>query len=125
MIYGLSANGWMTQDLFHQWFQQHFITHIPSARPIILLMDHPQTINMAGKNKIILFVLPPNTSHITQPLDRACFAPLKTVWQQTCYAFCSKNLGRVVMRYDFNQLFSVAWFKASLVPRPTSPPFFL
>ena len=82
-LYGLSTNGWMNQDLFHQWFVKHFLQYIPTRRLLILLMDGhsshycPETIKMAAENKVILFILPPNTTHLTQPLDRACFAPLK------------------------------------------------
>ena len=47
----------------------------------------------------------PHTTHITQPLVRGCFAPLKVAWRQACHEFVVKNPGRVVTRYEFCQLF--------------------
>ena len=32
-IYGLSHNGWITREIFRQWFE-HFIRSVPSARPM-------------------------------------------------------------------------------------------
>ena len=116
-IYGLSHNGWITRGIFKQWFG-HFVLSIPSARPIILVLDGhsshycPETISMAAEQQIILCALPPHTTHITQPLDRGCFAPLKVAWRDVCHMFCARHPGRTVSRYDFCELFAKAWFKA-------------
>ena len=91
---------------------------MPRSRPLILLLNGhsshycPSTIRLAAENGIILFALPPHTTHITQPLDKGCFAPLKVVWRQVCHDFCSKNPGRTVSHYDFSRLFSKTWYKA-------------
>ena len=85
--YGMSSNGWMNQKLFQGWFIRVFLEYIPPKRPVILLMDGhsshycPETIRMAAEHQVVLFALPPNTTHITQPLDCECFAPLKVAWQ--------------------------------------------
>lgn len=42
-VYGLSENGWMTRTLFMEWFNCHFLSYVPMARPIILLMDGHST----------------------------------------------------------------------------------
>lgn len=34
-----------------------------------------------------LFVLPPNTTHLTQPLDKGIFVPLKTEWRKVCHDY--------------------------------------
>ena len=113
--YGLSKNGWMDTDLFCDWFSQHFLMHAPSARPLLLLMDGhsshycPTTISRAAKEQVILFTLPPNTTHLSQPLDKSGFGPLKTAWKEVCHKFCVKNPGRVVTVYDFSFLFAEAW----------------
>ena len=76
-IYGLSTKGWIDQELFHLWCTQHFLRYAPIVRPLLLLMDghsshySPSTIKTAAKEKVILFTLPPNTTHLTQPLDKA------------------------------------------------------
>ena len=28
-IYGLSDNGWIDSEIFEQWFEKHFLTHVP------------------------------------------------------------------------------------------------
>ena len=72
-LYGLSHNGWMNQELFQYWFLHHFLEYAPTSRPVILLLDGhsshycPETIKLAAEEKVILFALPPNTTHITQP----------------------------------------------------------
>jgi hypothetical protein len=120
-LYALSSNGWMDQELFDLWFKSHFLKYIPSCRPVILLMDghrshyNPATIEMAAQENIILFTLPPNTTHLSQPLDRSCFAPLKTSWRQVCHKFMRDNPGKVVSRFSFSALFNEAWC-ASMTP---------
>jgi len=74
-LYGFSKNGWMDLELFSEWFQSHFIPNVPKVRPLILLLDghsshfSPEAIHLAAKEDIILFALPPNTTHLLQPLD--------------------------------------------------------
>ena len=120
-LYGLSAKGWITRELFAQWFRDHFLVYIPKHRPVVLLMDGhsshycPETIRMAAKEKVVLCTLPPHTTHLTQPLDRSCFGPLKASWRQVCQAFCFKNPGKVVSIYDFSYLFSQAWFQSMTI----------
>ena len=114
-IYGFSQSGWIDQDLFDKWFDNHFLHYAPAARPILLLMDghsshyHPGTIRKAAENKVVLFVLPPNTTHLTQPLDKGCFGPLKAKWSEVCHGYMAKNPGKVVNRFVFCQLLHEAW----------------
>ena len=56
--------------------------------------------------------LPLHTTHLTQPLDRGCFAPLKVAWRQLCHEFSVQNPGKVVTQYEFCSLFAKAWYKA-------------
>lgn len=114
-IYGLSNKGWINSELFRDWFLQHFIPSVPSIRPLLLIMDGhsshycPDAIRMAAKERIVLFTLPPHTTHISQPLDRGCFAPLQACWKRVCHLFLSSNPGRVITRYDFSALFAESW----------------
>lgn len=120
-IYGLSAKGWIDHELFDIWFNNHFLRYAPSARPLLLLMDGhsshycPDTIKQAAEQQVILFTLPPNTTHLSQPLDRGCFGPLKTAWKHVCHEFYTANPGKVVTRYDFSQLFCKAWMDSMTI----------
>ena len=82
-MYGLSDKGWMDIELFELWFIHHFLVYAPPARPLLLLLDghsshySPFIIDKATEEGIVMFCLPPHSSHLTQPLDRCCFAALK------------------------------------------------
>ena len=95
-IYGLLDNGWIDSDLFHHWFGHHFLAYAPPARPLLLLLDghlthfNLLTIQKAPKEGVIMFFLPPYSSHRTQPLDKGCFGPLKKFWKQECHNFHEK-----------------------------------
>ena len=125
-IYGLSSKGWITQELFNSWFMEHFLSYVPSTRPLLLLLDGhsshycPEVIKMASKHKIIVFTLPPHTTHLTQPLDRSAFAMLKMHWKQVCHGFQLKHPGRVITQYDFCSLFSEAWSQSMTIRNVTS-----
>ena len=72
-----------------------FLTHAPPIRPLLLLMDghsshyQPAVIRRAAEEGVILFTLPPHTSHLTQPLYKGCFGPLKKHWQKECWQYIS------------------------------------
>ena len=117
-FYGLSDNGWIDSELFHEWFANHFLRYAPSARPLLLLLDghsshyQPAVVRMAAKEGVIIFCLPPHSSHATQPLDNSPFASLKAHWKEVCREFMVKNPGQVVTRFQFSALFSKAYTKA-------------
>jgi hypothetical protein len=117
-MYGLTDNGWSNAEIFNIWFHNHFLCHALAVRPLLLLLDghsshyNPSTVKMAAKEKVIIFCLPPHTTHIAQPLDVSSFSALKTAWHQNCHQYTVDNLGKKVTRFQFSQLFSKAWFKA-------------
>ena len=117
-FYGLSDKGWMDQELFDAWLSCHFLRYAPPTRPLLLLLDghashySPHAIRFAAKEKVIMFALPPHTTHVTQPLDRSCFSPLKVAWREVCHTFMAENPGKRVTRFNFSQLFSLAWMQA-------------
>ena len=90
---------------------------IPPARPVILLLDghsshyNPEAIAIAAEEKIIIFCLPPHTTHVAQPLDVSFFGPLKQHWEKVCNDYMSDNPGRAVTKFQFSALFSQAWFQ--------------
>lgn len=98
-LYGLSRNGWMNSELFYHWFIHHFLQYAPPSRPLLLLLDghsshySPITVKLAAESGVVVFVLPPNTTHVAQPLDRGCFSPLKSAWRKYCHEFRVKNPG--------------------------------
>ena len=73
----------------------------------------PETILSA---KVIIFTLPPNTTHLSQPLDKGCFGPLKAHWRYVCHDFLTKNPGKVVTQFVFSELFAKAWMASMTMP---------
>ena len=116
-MYGLSAKGWMDSELFDGWFRNHFLRYVPADWPILLLLDGhsshfcPETIEFAAAQGVVVFALPPHTTHLSQPLDKGCFSPLKKEWENVCHKFTSENPGKVVTKYSFSKLFTEAWNK--------------
>ena len=113
-LYGFSNNGWTNSHLFHKWFEKQFLRYIPAIRPIL---SHycPDTLVTAAENGIIIFALPPNTTHLTQPLDEGVFGPFKTHWSRVCHDFTITHPGQKVNEYNFCQLFSKAWLESMTI----------
>ena len=82
-LYAKSPNGYMDLELFSEWFQKIFIAHTSHLGKRLLFIDghgshiSVDLINAAIDNNIILYCLPPHTTHILQPLDVAVYRPLK------------------------------------------------
>ena len=101
-VYALTDNGWSNSEVFDIWFHNHFLVYAPTARPLLLLMDghsshyNPSTIKTAAAQQVILFCLPPHTTHIAQPLDVGCFGVLKQYWDEECHKYTANNPGKVV-----------------------------
>ena len=116
--YGLSTKGWIDFKMFDVWFNKHFLHYAPSARPLLLLMDRhsshycPDTIKVAARQQVILFALPPNTIHISQPLDKGCLGPLKAAWKRVCHEHLT---GKVITRFEFSRLFCRAWMQSMTI----------
>ena len=69
-------------------------------------------VNKAAEEKVIVFCLPPNSTHKAQPLDKGVFSPLKRAWREECHNYLLCNPGKVVTRYQFSTLFGRAWLRA-------------
>ena len=117
--YGMSAKGWVDSELFHGWLTDHFLQFAVAARPLLLVLDghsshyQPELVQYAKeKDVIILFCLPPHTTHESQPLDISVF---KQNWQNACHKFMQSNPGKVVTKYQFSPLLNEAWM-ATMTP---------
>ena len=72
-IFMTSDSGWITQEIYLEWFRV-FIAPIPPARLVLLIEDGHgshitlDVIELACVNNIHLLCLPAHTSHLLQPL---------------------------------------------------------
>ena len=77
-----------------EWFNKNFVpaakAHADPTKPILLIYDghgsHStlEMIDSALENNIILYLLPPHTTHHLQPCDVGAFGPLKRAWHARC-----------------------------------------
>ena len=84
-ILEVSPNGWTNNQLALAWLE-HFDTHTKSCtvgRYRLLIIDGHESHSciefqdLCKEKNIILLCMPPHSSHLLQPLDVACFSPLK------------------------------------------------
>ena len=98
-LYGKSESGYVDSELFTKWMEKIFLKFAVPERPIILFIDgHKSHINldvvdMARNNNVILFCLPPHTTHALQPLDVAVFKSFKNHFSKAVKAvICQEKL---------------------------------
>ena len=114
--FGKSTNGWMTQELFFGWITRHYAIHLPPGRPVCLLVDgHSSHIdldvsNSCQANQILLYCLPPHTSHVLQPLDVGLFSPMKHSWRVAATEY-QQNEGKPIDKRSFARVFRSAYQK--------------
>ncbi|XP_063952094.1 uncharacterized protein LOC129254701 [Lytechinus pictus] len=117
-----TETGWSNSQVFKEFFTTHFLPHIehrrgPEEYAILLYDGHKSHIGIplieeARKNNIILFLLPPHTSHLLQPLDVGCFGPMKQHYNYQCASFLAEHPGEVVSRFSLTKLMSAAYLKS-------------
>lgn len=82
---------WMTADSFLLYIKSQFLPWLIANKielPIVLFVDghvSHMTLELSlfcRENKIFLFALYPNATHVLQPFDVAVFHPLKQVWKK-------------------------------------------
>jgi hypothetical protein len=106
----MSENGWTDDFLCKEWFKHSFIpqatTQNASGKPILLIYDghgsHEklELIRLAREHNIILFCLPPHTTHKLQPLDVGVFGPFQRAWSERCDEIV-EDTGEEMPREDF------------------------
>ena len=113
--------GWMTQEASYFWISTVFIPSLPpkdERQFIMLLVDghssHKEfrTSKFCRQENIILFSLPPHTSHVLQPLDRGFFGPFKSYFRSECAAF-TQRMQSAINRFSFGCVFSDAFRKTA------------
>ena len=87
--------------------------HTVAAQPLLFLDGHsshyhPDTIELARQHDIIMFCLPPYTTHACQPLDVSVYRSLKSHWTDVCHEYLQKHPARIVTKYDFSALLADA-----------------
>lgn len=88
---GISDNGWMTSETFYEYITNVFYPWLMKENtqfPVLVYMDNHSShlnlplVNFCREKQIELIMLPPNSTHIMQPLDIAFFHPFKEIWRK-------------------------------------------
>lgn len=98
--YNRSSSGWFDGPIFVDWVETIVIPYFDKKEGKKILIGDNLSSHLSlhlitkCKEKNIDFVfLPPNSTHITQPLDVAYFRPMKQAWRQLLQNW-KKNDGR-------------------------------
>lgn len=106
---GKSENGWMTYVSFYEYFTNVFDNYLVDKnipKPVIVFLDgHVSHLSyelsvFCKNHQIILCCLPPNATHILQPLDVAVFAVLKKQWQKFVKNWRTNYNGMDIQKFD-------------------------
>ncbi|KAJ8929563.1 hypothetical protein NQ314_017726 [Rhamnusium bicolor] len=113
VVFTASGHIW---DIFYEYIANDFnnwLTENSIKKPVIVFIDgHRSHMTLplskfCEKNEIILYALPPNTTHMLQPADVSVFRPLKQGWKNTVRNWQSKpeNINSSVTKINFCRLF--------------------
>ncbi|GAB0086561.1 uncharacterized protein DMENIID0001_006470 [Sergentomyia squamirostris] len=106
---GKTDSGWMTSESFFEYIANVFLPWIVEQKielPIIVFLDgHRSHTSLSlskfcAENGLILVALFPNSTHITQPLDVAVFAPIKRRWKRVKRDWHKKERGYEICKFD-------------------------
>ena len=87
--YNRSKSGWFDSTCFEDWFESLLLPHLkrlPGKKVVIgdNLSSHIslRVLELCEQHNLVFIALPPNSTHLTQPLDIAYFRPMKIAWRK-------------------------------------------
>ena len=95
--YYKSQSAWMMQEIFHDWFLNHFSKEVfdfygPNQQVYVLLDNSrahpPQEILDALFTNIMAWMLPPNTTALIQPMDMGIIYAVKARAKKCTIVHC-------------------------------------
>ncbi|XP_068229518.1 tigger transposable element-derived protein 1-like [Palaemon carinicauda] len=111
---GKSEKGYITIETLYEYLCNSFNDWLNDnnvQRPIIIWTDWHETRNNYYLAKqlqllnIVLYGLPPNTTHMMQPLDVSVFGPLKKSWSRGAKEFEHQNPDSMITQVNFAKVF--------------------
>jgi hypothetical protein len=114
-----SPSGWTNNELGLAWLKQVFDRSTkPKARQsyqLLILDGHGSHLTMdfieyCDRNRILLAVYPPHSTHTLQPLDVVMFKPLSSAYSAQVTSFMERSQGLTSMsKRDFYPMLIAAW----------------
>jgi hypothetical protein len=125
-FFASSPSGWTNDELGYQWLVQIFDRETKGKAlrdyRLLILDGHGSHINMkfidfCDRNRILLAIYPPHSTHTLQPLDVCLFRPLSQAYSNDLAKFMDECQGfSSITKRDFFRLFWHAW-EASFTSR--------
>jgi hypothetical protein len=113
----VSNNGWTTNEIGLQWLH-HFDqnTKAQGTYRLLILDGHESHNSLEFKlyckeNNIITLCMPPHSSHLLQPLDVGCFAPLKALYGNQIQHLMRMYIHHIT-KLEFLPAFKTAFYQA-------------
>lgn len=127
--YAVSESGWMTRVIFEDFFKS-FVEKTKDIRPILLILDghlsHTSlaTVELAKQENISIIKLPAHCTDLLQPLDVACFAPLKSYYDSALMRYVHQTGARApLQKRGFVNMLCQVW-KEGLSPENIKAGFY-
>ena len=118
----LTSNGKTDYNTFRTFLESHFVEHallgMAKTPPVLVLYDgnkskvDPDTIEWAKSRNIILFVLPPGSTSLTQPLEKGCFTHFKELFTHEVRLFRELTGADTITKGDICRLVSQVYPQA-------------
>lgn len=117
--YDCSKSGWFDGCTFRNWFFRILLPHVKkkSGFKVVFcdnLASHldPEIIARCQENQVKFVFLPPNSTHLTQPLDVAFFRSMKRLWRNLLRDWKLTKYGRrcaTLPKCEFPRLLKRLW----------------
>ncbi|RHZ01813.1 hypothetical protein DYB35_013316 [Aphanomyces astaci] len=110
-----TSSGFMNSGLFLAWLKMFSKATGDVTKPVLLVYDgcashySVDIVDQAQKLGITLFLLPPNSTHLFQPLDVGVFRPLKRNIRAETRQFVWTNPSRTISKGDAIELACKTW----------------
>ena len=114
----------MDSKLFADWLKNGFDEALKKwhvQQPVVLLIDGAkvhlliEASEFCAENKIILYTLYLNTTHLIQPLDLALMGSIKKIYKEEMRKWVTANIGKVFDKYRFVEVFKATYERSCVL----------
>jgi hypothetical protein len=111
--FSATKKGWMTADLFYNWFRDVFLPQV-KEKALLILDGHGSHLSLAlaklaSEKNVTILKLPAHASHVLQPLDRVIFKGLKSSYEQKLVNWQRAHPGDVLSRPGLVKILCQIW----------------
>lgn len=101
--YNRSKSGWFDGTIFQDYFEKIILPYVKKypGEPAVVLCDNLAShkayhiVELCMNHNIRFVLLPPNSTHLCQPLDVAYFRPIKRLWRKVLSDWKQKKRGAI------------------------------